>query len=131
MFCFLFQNLSYFIHPFYISISSKAALSVLKTAVREAKNLPIVFHMNCTFKCNLNGFPILVFGVSNAQQQFHLLTMSVISHHTQQMYEDVLISFKWLITNVIPEITLLLNMEWQTAKLLKGMLLYDVILNVF
>ncbi len=70
----------YFSHPFYISMLSKAALSVLKTAVREAENVPIVFHMDCTFKCNLNEFPVLVCGVSNAQQQFHLLSMSVISH---------------------------------------------------
>ncbi len=53
----------YFSHPFYISMSSKAALSVLKTAIREAENVPVVFHMDCTFKCNLNEFPVLVFGV--------------------------------------------------------------------
>jgi hypothetical protein len=94
MFCYMFQKLTYFSHPFNISMSSKAALSVLKTAVREAKNVPIVFHMDCTFKCNLNEFPVLVFGVSNAQQQFHLLSMSVISHISKEMYEDMLISFK-------------------------------------
>jgi hypothetical protein len=43
--------------------------------------------------------------VSDAQQQFHLLSMSVISHHSQEIYEDMLISFKQLITHVIPEIT--------------------------
>jgi hypothetical protein len=83
MFCFMFQKLVYCSHPFYISMSSKAALSVLTTAVREAENLLIVFHMDCTFKCNLNEFPVLVFGVSDAQQQFHLLSMSVISHHLE------------------------------------------------
>lgn len=105
MFCIMFQKLMYFSHPFYISMSSKAALSVLKTAVREAENVPIVFHMDCTFKCNLNEFPVLVFGVSDAQQQFHLLSMSVISHLSKEMYEDMLISFKRLITHVIPEIS--------------------------
>ncbi len=75
-------------------MSSKSAFSVLKTAVREAENVPIVFHMDCTFKCNLNKFPVLVFGVSDAQQQFHVLSMSVISHLSKEMYEDMLISFK-------------------------------------
>jgi hypothetical protein len=94
MFCYMFQKLIYFSHPFYISMSSKAALSVLKTAVREAENVPIVFHMDCTFKCNLNEFPVLAFGVCDAQQQFHLLSMSVISHLSKEIYEDMLISFK-------------------------------------
>jgi hypothetical protein len=84
----------YFSYRFYISMSSKAALSMLKTAVREAENVPIVFHMDCTFKCNLNEFPVLVFGVPDAQQHFHLLSMSVISHHSQEIYENMLINFK-------------------------------------
>jgi hypothetical protein len=94
MFHNLFQNLSYNSHPFYVSMSSKATLSMLKTAVREAKNLPMVFHRDCTFKCNLNEFPVLLFGVSDAQQHFHLLSASVISHHSQEIYEDMLIYFK-------------------------------------
>lgn len=101
----MFRKLVCFSHPFYISISSKAALSVLKTAMIEAENVPIVFHMDCTFKCNLNEFPVLVFGVSDAQQQFHVLSMSVISHLSKEMYEDMLISFKRLITHVVPEIS--------------------------
>jgi hypothetical protein len=36
--------------------------------------------------------------------------MSVISHHSQQIYEDMLIKFKRLITHVIPEI--LFNPEY-------------------
>ncbi len=48
---------------------------------------------------------MLVFGVSDVQQQFHLLSISVISHLSKEMYEDMLISFKRLITHVVPEIS--------------------------
>ena len=48
---------------------------------------------------------MLVFGVSDAQQQFHVLSMSMISHLSKEMYEDMLISFKQLITHVVPEIS--------------------------
>jgi hypothetical protein len=78
-------------------MSSKAVLSMLETTVREAENLPIVFHMDCTFKGYLNECPVLVFGMSNAQQQFHLLSMSVISHHLQEIYDNMLSNFKQLI----------------------------------
>ncbi len=47
---------------------------------------------------------MLVFDTSNAQQQFHLLSMSVISHHLQEIYEDMLSNFKQLITHIIPAI---------------------------
>ena len=87
--------------------------------------------MDCTFKCNLNEFPVLVFGVSDAQQQFHLLSMSVISHHSHKIYEDMLSNFKQLITHVIPEINFTPEYGMTDCKVAKGILLYDMIRNVF
>jgi hypothetical protein len=47
--------------PFVISISSKALLSVLLRANESL--LPVVFHMDSTFKCNENEFPVTLLGM--------------------------------------------------------------------
>jgi hypothetical protein len=62
---------------FTISISSKAVLSVLLHANESL--IPGVFHMDSTFKCNENEFPITLLGISDASRQFHLLSISVLS----------------------------------------------------
>jgi hypothetical protein len=41
-------------------------ISVIERA--DASQIPTVFHMDCTFKCNDKEFPVLVFGVTDAQQ---------------------------------------------------------------
>ena len=33
--------------------------------------------MDATYKLNLNEYPVLILGLSDAQQQFHLLSISV------------------------------------------------------
>jgi hypothetical protein len=88
-----------FLHPFYLGMSSKAMLSVIPQAL--SSNFPIVLHMDCTFKCNNNKFPILVLGISDACQQFHPLSISIISHRTEQMYEDLLTNFNRLVLHVL------------------------------
>jgi hypothetical protein len=67
-------------------MSSKAMLSVIPQAM--CSKFPVVLHMDCTFKCNDNEFPILIIGITDACQQFHPLSISIISHHTEDMYED-------------------------------------------
>jgi hypothetical protein len=47
--------------PFVISFSSKALLSVLLRANESL--LPVVFHMDSTFKCNENEFPVTLLGL--------------------------------------------------------------------
>jgi hypothetical protein len=44
--------------------------------------IPVVFHMDSTFKCNENEFPVTLLEISDANRQFHLLSISVVSHHT-------------------------------------------------
>jgi hypothetical protein len=65
-------------HPFILSMSSKALLSVLLTAstcllpsalTASTCLLPSAFHMDSTFKCNENEFPVTLLGVSDAQRQ--------------------------------------------------------------
>ncbi len=102
--CFIFLCLHIcFRHPFYLSMSSKAMLSVILEAI--SSNFPIVLHMDCTFKCNDNEFPILILGVTDACQQFHPLSISLISHRTEDMYQDVLNHFNRLIPHVLEGVT--------------------------
>jgi hypothetical protein len=54
-------------------------LSVIEHAA--VSQIPTVFHMDCIFKSNDNELPVLVLGVTDAQQQFHPLPISIVSHH--------------------------------------------------
>jgi hypothetical protein len=76
-----------FRHPFYLSISSKALLSVIPKAV--SSKFPVVLHMDYTFKCNDNEFPVLILGITDACQQFHPLSISIISHCTRNVLGSV------------------------------------------
>jgi hypothetical protein len=84
-------------------MSSKALLSVIPKAILSP--FPIVLHMDCTFKCNDNEFPILIIGITDACQQFHPLSVSIFSHPTQEMYEMVLHNFNQLVPHVLPYVT--------------------------
>jgi hypothetical protein len=58
--------------------------------------------MDCTIKCNDNEILILILGITDASQQFHPLSVSIISHHTEEMYEMVLSNFNQLVPHVLP-----------------------------
>ena len=88
--------------PFIVGMSSKALLKMVADAVQSS--LPIVFHMDCTFKCNDNEFPLLELGITDAQQQFHPLSISIISHRNYATYCQVLDHFNGLLGNVFPDI---------------------------
>jgi hypothetical protein len=75
---------------FIFSISSKAMLSVL-LHVNESL-IPVVFHMDSTFKCNENEFPVALLGISDVNRQFHLLSISVVSHRTCDVYIHLITS---------------------------------------
>jgi len=60
--------------------------------------------MDSTYKLNINEFPVLVLGISDAQQQFHMLSISVLSHHTESIYEEVLRVFQRIVMHVVPGI---------------------------
>jgi hypothetical protein len=47
-------------------MSSKAMLSVIPQAM--CSKFPVVLHMDCSFKCNDNEFPILIIGITDACQ---------------------------------------------------------------
>jgi hypothetical protein len=86
-------------------MSSKAELSILVKAVSSHAFVPIVLHMDATYKLNINEFLVLILGVSDAQQQFHLLSISVLSRHTEAVYREVLRMFKRVVMHVVPGIS--------------------------
>lgn len=90
--------------PFIISMSSRALLSVLQQL--SCAVVPVVFHMDSTFKCNENEFPVTVLGVSDAQRKFHLLSISVISHRTTVMYKRLLDGLKAIVQTLYPTVAL-------------------------
>jgi len=75
-------------------MSSKAALSILVKAVSSCALVPLVLHMDATYKLNVNEFPVLILGLSDAQQHFHLLSIGIMAHHTEALYREVLHAFK-------------------------------------
>jgi len=88
--------------PFVISISSKALLSVLVRANEPL--LPVVFHMDSTFKFNENEFPVTLLGISDANRQLHLLSISVVSHRTHDVYIRLITSLQELVAKGLPGI---------------------------
>jgi hypothetical protein len=69
--------------PFCVSMTSMMLLSsVNKVSMWE---LPVVLHMDGTFKLNEKEFPVKSLGVSDGAQQLHIMSLSIISHHTEDM----------------------------------------------
>jgi hypothetical protein len=89
-------------HPFILSMSSKALLSVLLKA--STCLLSSVFHMDSTFKCNEKEFPVTLLGVSDVQRQFHLLSISIVSHCTQAVYRHLITSLQELVSKLLPAV---------------------------
>jgi hypothetical protein len=90
-------------HPFILSMTTKSLLSVLNSV--SAGRIPCVLHMDSTFKCNENEFPVTLLGVSDAQCQFHLLSISIVSHRTLAVYKRLITSLQQIMTAVLPDIT--------------------------
>jgi hypothetical protein len=69
---------------FCLSMMSKMLLSTVnKLSMWE---LPVVLHMDGMFKLNENEFLVISLGVSDSAQQLHIMSLRIISHHTQDMY---------------------------------------------
>jgi hypothetical protein len=50
----------------------KATLSVLPKAAAWSGKVPLVLHMDSTYKLKINEYPVLVLGISDTQQQIHM-----------------------------------------------------------
>mgnify|MGYP000917982143 CR=1 FL=1 len=81
-------------HPFVLGFTSKAILSVIPVCVLNQNKLKSVFHMDSTFKCNDNEFPIFILGLTDAQHQFHPVSFNILSHHRASDYVRDIEGFK-------------------------------------
>jgi hypothetical protein len=91
-------------HPFVSGLTSKKMLSVINTAIQYQNMCKIVLHIDCTFKCNDNEFPVLVIGITDVQQQFHPLSINVISHRDSDTYYRAFEEFKLLLRLIYPDV---------------------------
>ena len=82
--------------PTYFAFTTKRLMSVLRTLEndRAESRLPLVLHMDATFKPNDNEFPFMIIGISDNGQKFHPISMIVISHRTEEIYTRVLNDLK-------------------------------------
>jgi hypothetical protein len=87
--------------PFCVSMTSKAMLNVLLKA--NSCVFPLVLHMDSTFKLNDNEFPLVVIRITDGAQQLHVLSVSIVSHHTHGMYMKVLHGLKDLVPRCFPK----------------------------
>jgi hypothetical protein len=58
--------------------------------------------MDSTFKGNDNEVPVTFFGISDAQGQFHLLSISVVSNLIQVVYSQLISYLQDLVSKVMP-----------------------------
>jgi hypothetical protein len=71
----------------------------------SGSRLPCVLHRDSTFKCNEKEYPVTLLGVSDAQCQFLLLSISIVSHRTLAVYKRLITSLQHIMTVVLPDIT--------------------------
>jgi hypothetical protein len=64
-----------------------------------------VLHMDCTFKLKDNEFPLVILGVTDGAQQLHVLSISIVSHCTTEVYQRVVQGLKDLVSKVLPQVT--------------------------
>jgi hypothetical protein len=57
-------------------MTSKKLLSTVETV--SMWQLPVVLHMDGTFKLNENEFPVITLGTSNGAQHMHIMSLIVL-----------------------------------------------------
>lgn len=101
--------------PLIVSMTSKTLLSVVTKL--EQWELPVLLHMDGTFKLNENEFPVIVLGVTDAAQQLHVMSLSVVSHRTQAMYDRLVQGFKNIVNTMFPEVAFMPDYIMTDAEL--------------
>jgi hypothetical protein len=95
-------------------MSSKAMLN----SVCKLQNwvLPVVFNMDCTIKLTYNELPLVIIGVTDAAQQLHVLSVSIVSNYTYAMYLRVVQGLKDLVSRLLPQVTFMLAYVMTNAE---------------
>jgi hypothetical protein len=86
--------------------------------------------MDCTFKVNENEFPLVIIGVTDAAQQLHVLSVSIISHHTYAMYLRVVQGLKDLVSRLYPQVTFMPAYVMADAEMAERKALLTIFLQV-
>jgi len=76
--------------------------------------------MDSTFKSNENEFPVPLLGASYAQRQFHLLSISIVSHRTQAVYRHLISSLQELVSKLLPGVSFRFSIAWLIVRPQKG-----------
>ena len=84
-------------------MTSKKLLSTVETV--SMWQLPVVLHMDGTFKLNENEFPVITLGISDGAQHMHIMSLSIISHRTEDMYLRVIQGFKDILCDLFPHVS--------------------------
>jgi hypothetical protein len=93
--------------PFCLSMMPKMLLSTVnKLSMWE---LPVVLHKDGMFKLNKNEFLVISLVVSDGAQQLHVMSLSIILHHTEDMYLSIVQGFKDIISDLFPDVPFLSN----------------------
>ncbi len=90
----------------------------------------MVLHMDCTFKLNDNRFPLVIIGVTDAAQQLHVLSVSIMSHHTYATYLKVVQGLKDLVPRLLPQVTFMPAYVMTDAEVAERKALLSVFLQV-
>jgi hypothetical protein len=105
-------------------MTSKAMLNVLLKA--NICIFPVVLHMDSMFKLNDNKFPLMVIRITDGAQQLHVLSISIVSHHTHRMYMKVLQGLKDLVPRLLPQVALEPAYVMTDAEVVERKALLDV-----
>ncbi len=93
--------------PFCVSMTSKMLLSAVnKLSMWE---LSVVLHMDGMLKLNKNEFLLISLGVSDGAQPLHIMSLTIISHHTKDKYLRVVQGFKDIFSDLFPGVPFLPN----------------------
>jgi hypothetical protein len=92
---------------FCLSMTSKMLLSAMNTL--SMWELPVVLHLDGMFKLNENEFLVISLGVWDGAQQLNIMSLSIILHHTKDMYLQVVQGFKDIISELFPGVPFLPN----------------------
>jgi hypothetical protein len=85
--------------------------------------------MDCTFKLHDNKFPLVIIGVTDAAQKFHVLSVSIVFYHTYPMYLRVVQGLKDIISRLYPQVSVMPHYIMTDAEVAERKALLPVFLE--
>lgn len=84
--------------PLLFTMTSKRLLSTLRITIGNClyAGETLMLHVDATHKVTLNGYPLIIVGLSDKNGHFHLISISVSSHQNEDAYAKCLRDIKRL-----------------------------------